>query len=36
MAPELGWDEARVNLEIERFREEAAAEGLLVDAGATG
>jgi glycerol-3-phosphate dehydrogenase len=36
MAPELGWDEARVDLEMERFREEAAAEGLLVHSGAGG
>jgi glycerol-3-phosphate dehydrogenase len=31
MAPELGWDEPRVAAELKRFREEAAAEGLLVD-----
>jgi glycerol-3-phosphate dehydrogenase len=30
MAPELGWDERRVELEVERFGEEAEAEGLMV------
>jgi glycerol-3-phosphate dehydrogenase len=30
MAPELGWDDARVALEVDRFREEAEAEGLVV------
>jgi glycerol-3-phosphate dehydrogenase len=30
MAPELGWDEARVALEVDRFREEAEAEGLVI------
>ncbi|HWE32941.1 MAG TPA: glycerol-3-phosphate dehydrogenase/oxidase [Solirubrobacteraceae bacterium] len=30
MAAELGWDDARVAVELERFREEALAEGLLV------
>ncbi len=30
MAPELSWDDARVALEVERFRAEAEAEGLLV------
>jgi glycerol-3-phosphate dehydrogenase len=28
LAPELGWDETRVALEVQRFREEAAAEGI--------
>jgi glycerol-3-phosphate dehydrogenase len=36
MAPELGWDEARVGAELQRFREEAAAEGLLVDGRPSG
>ncbi len=31
MAPELGWDERRVTREVERFGEEAQAEGLVVD-----
>jgi glycerol-3-phosphate dehydrogenase len=30
MAPELGWDDARVALEVDRFREEAEAEGLVI------
>jgi glycerol-3-phosphate dehydrogenase len=30
MAPELGWDDARVALEVDRFREESEAEGLLI------
>ena len=30
MAPELGWDEARVESEVEAFRAEAAAEGVVV------
>jgi glycerol-3-phosphate dehydrogenase len=30
LAPELGWDERRVGEEVERFRGEAEAEGLLV------
>jgi glycerol-3-phosphate dehydrogenase len=29
MAPELGWDAARIDTELERFRAEASAEGLL-------
>jgi glycerol-3-phosphate dehydrogenase len=28
LAPELGWDEARINAEVARFQEEAAAEGI--------
>jgi glycerol-3-phosphate dehydrogenase len=32
MAGELGWDEIRVAVELERFRDEALAEGLLVSA----
>jgi glycerol-3-phosphate dehydrogenase len=36
MAPELGWDAARVSVELERFGEEAAAEGLLVDGVESG
>jgi glycerol-3-phosphate dehydrogenase len=31
MAAELGWDEPRVEAEVERFRGEAVAEGLVVD-----
>jgi len=31
MAAELGWDEPRVEAEVERFRDEAVAEGLVVD-----
>ncbi len=31
MAAELGWDDVRVAAELERFREEARAEGLLVE-----
>ncbi len=31
MAPELGWDEARIDVEVERFREEARAEGVGVE-----
>jgi glycerol-3-phosphate dehydrogenase len=31
MAPELGWDAARVDAEVQRFGEEAEAEGLVVD-----
>jgi len=31
MAAELGWDEPRVEAEVERFRDEAIAEGLVVD-----
>jgi len=34
MAPELGWDEARVGAETASWREEAVAEGLVVGAGA--
>jgi glycerol-3-phosphate dehydrogenase len=30
MAPELGWDAARIDAELKRFRDEASAEGLLV------
>jgi glycerol-3-phosphate dehydrogenase len=30
MAPELGWDDARVALEVDRFREEAEAEGIVI------
>jgi hypothetical protein len=30
MAAELGWDELRTGNEVERFREEADAEGLVV------
>ncbi len=30
MAPELGWDEARIGSEVERFRQEAEQEGLVV------
>jgi glycerol-3-phosphate dehydrogenase len=32
MADELGWDPLRVESEVRRFREEAASEGLVVDA----
>jgi hypothetical protein len=28
MAPELGWDSARVDLEVDRWLEVAAAEGI--------
>jgi hypothetical protein len=28
LAPELGWVQARIALEVERFREEADAEGI--------
>jgi glycerol-3-phosphate dehydrogenase len=31
MAPELGWDDARCAIEVRRFLEEAAAEGIAVD-----
>ncbi len=31
MAPELGWDAARIDAELERFRTEASAEGLLAE-----
>jgi glycerol-3-phosphate dehydrogenase len=30
IAPELGWDESRIEVEVERFGTEAAAEGLVV------
>jgi glycerol-3-phosphate dehydrogenase len=30
MGDELGWDQARIDIEVERFREEADAEGILV------
>jgi glycerol-3-phosphate dehydrogenase len=33
MAPELGWDDAQVREEVERFQAEAAAEGLVVADG---
>ena len=33
MAPELGWDERRVALEVSRFEDEARAEGLAPDRG---
>jgi glycerol-3-phosphate dehydrogenase len=32
LAPELGWDEPRVQREVQRFREEAAAEGIAPEA----
>jgi glycerol-3-phosphate dehydrogenase len=32
LAPELGWEAARQAVEISRFRDEAAAEGIVVDA----
>ena len=35
IAPELGWDDARVALEVGRFGEEARAEGLMVAGDAT-
>ena len=34
LAPELGWDDGRVGAEVERFRADAAAEGILVGAAA--
>jgi glycerol-3-phosphate dehydrogenase len=33
MAPELGWDDARIGDEVQRFLAEAAAEGLVVEDG---
>ncbi|HEY3959324.1 MAG TPA: glycerol-3-phosphate dehydrogenase/oxidase [Solirubrobacteraceae bacterium] len=33
LAPELGWDAVRIEHEVERFREAAAAEGIAVDVG---
>src|SRR5262249_4107773 len=33
MAPEVGWDEARIKLEVARFADEVAAEGLIVPNG---
>jgi len=32
MAPELGWDEARIQAEVAAFAEEAAAEGIVASA----
>jgi hypothetical protein len=33
LARELGWDAARLSLELDRFEQEAAAEGIVVHAG---
>ena len=35
MAAELGWDDAQVEVEVDRFVEEAAAEGIVADGAVT-